>query len=75
MRGQRRDGSGLRGLRGLRRFGNYQGGSLWGQAGIDEPAGDFGVVGTGHVNDDRGAWSDGDPGHGAGVFGAGKGGE
>ena len=72
---ERGDGGDVSGLIGLRSFGDNLAGSFEDEAGIGKPAGDFGIVGAGHVDDDSGVWSNRSAGEGAGVFGAGEGGE
>ena len=65
----------MRGLIRLRGFGDNLARSFGDEAGIEEPAGDFGIVGAGHVDDDGGVWGDGDTGVSASVFGTGERGE
>jgi hypothetical protein len=72
---ERSNGSEVRGLIGLRDFGDDLARSFWDEARTGKPAGDFGIVGAGHVDDDGGVWSNRNAGEGAGVFGAGEGGE
>jgi hypothetical protein len=59
----------------MRGFGNYEDGRARGDGGVLEPAGDFGVVGAGHVDDDCGVGGEADAGKKLCFGGAGEGGE
>lgn len=73
--GQAGDSGGVLGLIDVRGLGDDKDGSVGGDSGVLEPSGNFGVIGTGHVNDDRGFGGQADAGKEAGFGGAGKGGE
>ena len=73
LRGESRQVCGMGGLIRLRGFGDYVARRFGCEAGFDQPAGDFGIVGTWHVDDDGGIRSDGYSGKGARVFRTGEG--
>src|SRR5258708_38594387 len=59
----------------MRGFGDYEDGCVGGDGGVLEAAGDFGVVGAGHIDDDCGFGGEADAGEKLCFGGAGKGGE
>ncbi len=75
MRGESSDGRGLRRLVGVRGFGDYQHWSFRCKTGVGEPAGNFGVIGAGHIDDNCCVRSDGNTVEAASVYGARVGGE